>query len=172
MPRWRLLVRALALVAALSASGCYAPPAPDLYYAPTRTSVYWDGLPPLSAIVPAANLVRDRAVTLCPRLSYFWAPDIWFEVEPFTCAGSYEVVNGCQPLYYYGDLMTVQIGWVTPISQTALCDELLHSAWEVCFGGPGEANDGGGLYYLPGFDEAVGACRAAMVALDNPDGGP
>lgn len=133
--------------------------------------MWWNGQAPLENIDQALALVEKHALSICPQLAPLWFPRVWFEPYTFKCGDSSETVHGCQPWYYYGDLMTVQIGWRLPISQTALCDELLHSAWEVCQGGPGEANDGGGLYYQLPFGEAVGACRADMAQYDVDDGG-
>lgn len=151
------------LVAGLAPLGCFRPP-PDQRLG--ESDVWWSGLPPL----PHADAAIDTAIAHChaecPALASTWRPQVHFIGIPFLCPGSNEVVSGCQ----VSDT-EVWIGYKFPISQTAICDELEHVAWEQCHGGPGEADDGGGIYYQIDFAAAVGRCRSDMVRFDHFDDG-
>jgi hypothetical protein len=95
----------------------------------------------------------------CPPPLGAWGGRISFWPDPFYCGSNQILVHGCMPLGPY--LPEFAVGYVVPLSGSALPDEVGHHIFMSCGLGLGEDEKG---TYTSEFSAWLGGVRAAMRA--------
>lgn len=148
-------------VAVLVFAGCiHRGPKPD--YREGRIEMYWNGQPsyPAREVEVIEAVIATHGAALCKDPQAFWrvwCASVSWQPLPFRCEtagpGDNRVFNGCQLVEHQ---CLFQVGHTDRIEDSALIDEQLHYAWEVCKGYSGEVNG----IPTPDFAAEVAATRA------------
>ncbi len=143
----------LAAVAALALSGC------GLECHPVDGTgaweIDWRGYTPVPNVDRAIQIIVQH--TPCASCLGWDGGRVSWWPDPFQCGQPPILVHGCMP--WGASIADFAVGYATPLSASALPDEIGHYVWNACGLGIGE--DAAGVY-TPEFTAWLDTVRSAM----------